>query len=29
MKIYDCITFFDENLQANLRFNTLNKYIEK
>ena len=29
MKIYDCITFFDENLQADLRFNILNKYIEK
>ena len=29
MKIYDCITFFDENLQANLRFNILNNCVEK
>jgi len=29
MKIYDCITFFDESLQANLRFNILNNYVEK
>ena len=28
-KIYDCITFFDEPLQANLRFNILNDYVEK
>ena len=28
-KIYDCITFFDENLQANLRFNILNNYVEQ
>ena len=29
MKIYDCITFFNESLQANLRFNILNNYVEK
>jgi len=29
MRIYDCITFFDESLQANLRFNILNDYVEK
>jgi len=29
MKIYDCITFFDENLQADLRFNILNNCVEK
>ena len=29
MKIYDCITFFDESLQVDLRFNILNKYVEK
>ncbi len=28
MKIYDCITFFDESLQANLRFNILNNQSE-
>ena len=28
-KIYDCITFFDENLQANLRFNILNNYVDQ
>ena len=28
-KIYDCITFFDEPLQANLRFNILNNYVEQ
>ena len=28
-KIFDCITFFDEALQANLRFNILNNYVEK
>jgi beta-1,4-mannosyl-glycoprotein beta-1,4-N-acetylglucosaminyltransferase len=27
-KIYDCITFFDEGFQANLRFNILNNYVE-
>lgn len=29
MKIYDCITFFDENLQASLRFNILGNHVEK
>ena len=29
MNIYDCITFFDESLQANLRFNILNNHVEK
>ena len=29
MKIYDCITFFDEALQAKLRFNILDNYVEK
>ena len=29
MKIYDCITFFDESLQTKLRFNILNKYVTK
>ena len=29
MKIYDCITFFDEVLQTKLRFNILNNYVEK
>ena len=28
-KIYDCITFFEENFQANLRFNILNKHVDK
>ena len=28
-KIYDCITFFDESLQADLRFNILNNYVEQ
>ena len=28
-KIYDCITFFDEPLQASLRFNILNNCVEK
>jgi len=28
-KIYDCITFFQENLQAELRFNILNEVVEK
>ena len=29
MKIYDCITFFDENLQADLRFNILFDCVKK
>ncbi len=28
-KIYDCITFFDENLLANLRFEILNEVVDK
>lgn len=28
-KIYDCITFFQENLQTELRFNILNEVVEK
>jgi beta-1,4-mannosyl-glycoprotein beta-1,4-N-acetylglucosaminyltransferase len=28
-KIYDCVTFYNENLQANLRFNILNDYVDK
>ena len=28
-RIYDCITFFDENLQVNLRVNILNDYVDK
>ena len=28
-KIFDCITFFDENLQADLRFNILFNCVEK
>ena len=28
-KIYDCVTFYDENLQINLRLNILNDYVEK
>ena len=28
-KIYDCITFFNENLQVNLRVNILNEYVDK
>ena len=27
-KIYDCITFFDENLLANLRFEVLNEVVD-
>jgi len=29
MKIFDCTTFFDENLMLEVRFNILNKYIDK
>ena len=29
MKIFDCTTFFDENLMLEVRFNILNKYVEK
>ena len=28
-KIYDCITYFEESLQFNLRINILNKYVDK
>ena len=28
-KIYDCITFYNENLQVKLRLNILNDYVEK
>ena len=28
-KIYDCVTFFNENFQVNLRFNILYKYVDK
>ena len=29
MKIFDCTTFFDENLMLEVRFNILNKYVDK
>ncbi len=29
MKIFDCTTFFEEHLMMELRFNILNKYVEK
>jgi len=29
MKIFDCTTFFDENLILEVRFNVLNKYVDK
>jgi len=28
-KIYDCVTFYNENLQFDLRFNILEKYVDK
>ena len=28
-KIYDCVTFFDENFQLDLRFNILYDYVDK
>ena len=28
MKIYDCITFFEENFLFDLRFKILNKYVD-
>jgi beta-1,4-mannosyl-glycoprotein beta-1,4-N-acetylglucosaminyltransferase len=28
MKIFDCITFFEESRQADLRFNILNDYVD-
>ena len=29
MKIFDCTTFFDENLMLEVRFNILNKHVDK
>ena len=29
MKIFDCTTFYDENLMLEVRFNILNKYVDK
>ena len=29
MKIFDCTTFFDENLMLEIRFNILNKHVDK
>ena len=29
MRIFDCTTFFEEHLMMELRFNILNKYVEK
>ena len=29
MKIFDCTTFFDENLMLEIRFNILDKYVDK
>ena len=29
MKIFDCITYFDEPLLFDLRLNMLNKYVDK
>ena len=29
MKIFDCTTFFDENLMLEVRFNILNRYVDK
>ena len=28
-KIFDCVTFFNENLQLKIRFNILNKWVNK
>ena len=28
-KIYDCVTFYNENLQVKLRFNILKNYVDK
>jgi len=28
-KIYDCVTFYNENLQVKLRFNILKDYVDK
>ena len=29
MKIFDCTTFFNENLMLEVRFNILDKYVDK
>ena len=29
MRIFDCTTFFDENLMLEVRFNILNKHVDK
>ena len=29
MKIFDCVTFFEENRLMELRFNILNNYVDK
>ena len=29
MKIYDCTTFFDEKMMMDVRFNILDKYVNK
>ena len=29
MKIFDCTTFFNENLMLEVRFNILNKFVDK
>lgn len=29
MSIYDCITYFDEDLILDIRFNVLDKYVDK
>lgn len=29
MRIYDCITYFDEEVLLNFRLNLLNKYVDK
>jgi len=29
MKIFDCTTFFNENLMLEIRFNILNEFVDK
>jgi len=29
MKIFDCTTFYDENMMLEVRFNILDKYVDK
>ena len=29
MKIFDCTTFFNENLMLEIRFNVLNEFVDK